>query len=94
MHIQDLINEEAKRFIKELDGRVFTVADYRKILFGQCSSILRAKSKKGALTEFVKHPSVQLRGVGMNGVIMNKHIKEADDEVKHWEKEAYEELRG
>lgn len=94
MHIQDLINEEAKQFIKELNGKEFTVADYRKIMFGNCSNILKSKTKKFALTNFVKHPSVQLRGVGMNGIVIAKHIEEADYEIKLWEKNAYEKLKG
>lgn len=94
MNIQDLINEEANLFIKELNGREFTVADYRNILFGNCSNILKSKAKKFVLTNFVTHPSVQLRGVGNNGVIMDKYIEEADFEIKLWEKEAYKKLKG
>lgn len=92
MHIQDLITEEAKKFIKELNGEEFTIAHYRVIMFGRCSSLMRYRVKKATLTNYVGHPSVQLRGVGTNGVIMDKQLKEAEYEVEFWEKEALKAL--
>ena len=94
IHIQELINLEAKKFIKELNGREMTVADYRKIVFGNCTNILRSNAKKCALTNFVKHPNVQLRGVGRNGIIINEHINDAEEEVQMWRNLSLKQIKG
>lgn len=88
MHIQDLINKEAEQFINELNGNEFTLKDYRKIVFGNCSNILRSKAKLNGLNEFVNNPNTQIKGVGNNGSIMAHYIKQAQHEVKIWTKEA------
>ena len=92
MHTQDLINEAAKKFIQKLDGKEFTVAHFRSILFGNCANLLKSSAKEKVLLEFVRHPSVQLRGVGMNGVVMEKFIKEVKSEKEMWRDELYKEL--
>lgn len=92
MHTQDLINEAAKKFIKELDGKEFTVAHFREILFGDCANLLKASAKEQTLRDFVRHPSVQLRGVGMNGVTMDKFIDDAKSEKEMWRKELLKKL--
>jgi hypothetical protein len=84
MHTQDLINEAAKKFIKELDGKEFTVAHFRQILFGNCANLLKSSSNEQILLEFVRHPSVQLRGVGMNGNVMDKFIQSAKSSKEMW----------
>jgi hypothetical protein len=92
MHTQDLINEAAKKFIKELDGKEFTVAHFRKIIFGSCANLLKSSSKEQILLDFVRHPSVQLRGVGMNGNVMDKFIQEAKSEKEMWRNELVKEI--
>lgn len=92
MHTQDLINEAAKKFIQKLDGKEFTVKHFREILFGNCANILKSSAKEQVLLDFVRHPSVQLRGVGMNGVVMDKFLNEAKSEKEMWRNELYKEL--
>jgi hypothetical protein len=92
MHTQDLINEAAKKFIKELDGKEFTVAHFRQILFGNCANLLKSSSKEQILLDFVRHPSVQLRGVGMNGNVMDKFIQSAKSEKEMWRNELVKEI--
>jgi hypothetical protein len=92
MHTQDLINEAAKNFIKELDGKEFTVAHFRQIIFCKCANLLKSSSKEKILLDFVRHPSVQLKGVGMNGTIMDKFIQEAKSEKEMWRNELVKEI--
>jgi hypothetical protein len=92
MHTQDLINEAAKKFIKELDGKEFTGAHFRQIIFGKCANLLKSSSKEKILIDFFRHPSVQLRGVGMNGTIMDKFIQEAKSEKEMWRNELVKEI--
>ena len=84
MHKQDMINEAALKFIKELDGKEFTVQHFRDILFGNCSNFLKSLATENVLIEFNKHPSVQLRGVGMNGIIMERFLTEIKEEKEMW----------
>ena len=92
MHTQDLIDEAAKKFIKDLDGKEFTVKHFRKILFGNSANILKSLAKEQLLLDFIKHPSVQLRGVGNNGIVMDKFIKNTREEKEMWINELYREL--
>lgn len=92
MHTQDLINEAAKKFIQELDGKEFTVQHFRTIIFGNCSNFLKSSAKEGILLDFIRHPSVKLRGVGMNGNVMNKFINEAKSEKEMWKNELLKEI--
>jgi hypothetical protein len=92
MHTQDLINEAAKKFIQELNGKEFTVKHFREILFGNCANVLKSSAKEQVLLDFVRHPSVQLRGVGNNGIVMDKFIKEAKEEKEMWRNELYKEI--
>jgi hypothetical protein len=92
MHTQDLINEAAKKFIQELDGKEFTVQHFRTILFGNCSNFLKSSAKENILLDFVRHPSVQLRGVGMNGNVMDKFINEAKSEKEMWKNDLLKEI--
>lgn len=92
MLTQDLIDEAAKKFIKELDGKEFTVKHFRKILFGNSVNILKSLAKEQLLLDFIKHPSVQLRGVGNNGIVMDKFIKNTREEKEMWINELYKEL--
>lgn len=92
MNRQDLINEAAKQFIKELDGKEFTVEHFRKIIFGNCNNMLKSAAREFAFRDFVIHPSVQIHGVGMNGVVMDKFIKDASEETKMWESRTMEEI--
>lgn len=92
MHTQDLINEAAKKFIQELDGKDFTVQHFRDILFGNAAQLLKSSAKESLLINFVKHPSVQLRGVGMNGVVMDKLIDEMTQEKEMWRNHLLKEI--
>jgi hypothetical protein len=92
MHIQDLINESAKKFIQELDGRQFTIQDFRSIIFGKCSNLLKSSAKEDILLSFNRNPSVQLRGVGMNGVVMNRFIEEIRAEKEMWKNDLLDEI--
>lgn len=92
MHTQDLINEAAKKFIEELDGKEFTVSHYRKIIFGNCASLLKAYCKRQILLDFKNHPSVKLNGVGMNGNVMDKFIKDVNFQIDLWHNELIKEL--
>lgn len=92
MHTQDLVNEAAKKFIRDLNGKEFTVQDFRNIIFGNCNQYIVSSKKEGLLLDFVRHPSVQLRGVGMNGIIMDKFIKDVTFEKDLWHKHLMEEL--
>ena len=92
MNTQDLINEAAKKFIKELEGKEFTIAHFRQIVFGSCANFLKSSSKEQILIDFVRHPSVQLRGVGMNGIVINEFIQLAKSEKEMWRNQLVKEI--
>ena len=87
---QDFVNEAAKVFIDKLGDKKFTVQDYRNIIYGTCANYLKRVSNEHVMLKFINDPSVQLNGVGMNGVRFNKHLKDVQEDKFHFKQRLVE----
>ena len=95
MLIGDVVNLWAEKWIEDFNkkGKPLTIWDIRSIIYSSVTEYRIGNAKEYELTRFTMHPSVQIRGVGMNGNVMDEFIKEAKWEKDFWEKNIWKEIR-